>query len=101
MSDGNFFHQLELVKNGSGCLELFAVTVLSQLHQECQHRKTLIPADDTLLVVRRGVKGRMNIVMVSKLAGQFVTMGKYDRRGEETKRKVMEKLDIAYTKHHE
>lgn len=42
----------------------------------------------------------VDIVTVQKLAGHASpsTTAKYDRRGEETKRKAMEHLDIAYTK---
>ncbi len=41
----------------------------------------------------------VDIVTVQKLAEQAspATTGKYDQRGEETKRKAMEKLDIGYT----
>jgi integrase len=39
-----------------------------------------------------------DIVTVQKLAGHTspATTSKYDRRGEETKRKAVEKLDITY-----
>ncbi|MBD1930420.1 tyrosine-type recombinase/integrase [Trichocoleus sp. FACHB-69] len=41
-----------------------------------------------------------DIVTVQKLAGHAspVTTAKYDRRGEETKRKAVERLEIPYTR---